>query len=79
MSEDLHAQTETWVGHVAAYWKQRARTAEAALERVRALHQPMRRGGLTICAHCSAWNGSRCRGEMKPHPCPTLTALEGDQ
>ena len=54
----------------------RAAKAEVALERVRALHQPMGRGPFTVCTHCSGWNGFRCEGVVTPHPCPTLEALD---
>jgi hypothetical protein len=49
--------------------------AAAAIDRVRALHQPMGRGPFTICTHCSGWNGTRCVGVVTPHPCETLIAL----
>lgn len=45
--------------------------------RVRALHQPMRRAGFTICAHCSGWNGVLCRSLVTEYPCPTIRALGG--
>lgn len=47
-----------------------------AIGRVQNLHQPMQRGGQTICAHCSGWTGTRCTGVVTPHPCPTLQALD---
>ena len=56
--------------------RKRAETAETAIERVRALHQPMGRGPFTVCTHCSGWNGFRCEGVVTPHPCPTLEALD---
>lgn len=50
---------------------------DGPLERVHALHQPMRRGPFTICAHCSGWDGKwRCLGVVTDHPCPTLQALD---
>jgi hypothetical protein len=55
---------------------QRAEHAEAALARVRDLHQPMQRGPFTICGHCSGWDGRRCLGVVTDYPCPTLTALD---
>ncbi|WP_214103204.1 hypothetical protein [Acrocarpospora catenulata] len=50
--------------------------AEAAIARIRELHQPLKRAGIMICTECSGWNGSRCRGQVTPHPCPTLDAVE---
>jgi hypothetical protein len=49
----------------------------AAINRVRALHQPMQRGALTICAHCSHWDEKRqrCFGVLTDYPCDTLHAL----
>jgi hypothetical protein len=49
----------------------------AAINRVRALHQPMQRGALTICAHCSHWDEKRqrCLGVLTDYPCDTLHAL----
>lgn len=52
---------------------------KAAIERVRNLHQPMTRGGIEICAHCSGWNGFRCRGVVQPMPCPTLADLAASE
>jgi len=58
----------------------RAARAEAALDRVRALHQPLTRAGTTCCAHCSGWDGRfRCHGVVTPYPCPTLAALDPQQ
>lgn len=54
----------------------RAERAEAAIERVRALHQPMERGGFVICSHCSGWNGVRCLGLVRDYPCDTLIAVD---
>jgi hypothetical protein len=52
---------------------------QTALERVRALHQPMERGPFTICAHCSGWDGKwRCLGVVTDYPCPTVRALDGE-
>ncbi|MEU7010387.1 hypothetical protein [Streptomyces sp. NPDC046332] len=53
--------------------------AEAKLERVRALHQPMARAGFTICARCSGWNGVRCLGLVADYPCDTIAALDEQQ
>lgn len=51
---------------------------QTALDRVRALHQPIQRGPFTICAHCSGWDGKwRCLGVVTDHPCATLRALDG--
>lgn len=49
----------------------------ASINRVRALHQPMQRGALTICAHCSHWDEKRQRyfGVLTDYPCDTLHAL----
>lgn len=58
---------------------ERAEKAEAALARVRELHQPMQRGPFTICAHCSGWDGKwRCLGVVTNYPCPTITALDDE-
>lgn len=48
-----------------------------ALDRARALHQPMLRGVLTVCGHCSHWDEhrQRCFGVLTDWPCPTTTAL----
>lgn len=50
----------------------------ATINRVRALHQPMQRGALTICAHCSHWDEKRQRyfGVLTDYPCDTLHALD---
>jgi hypothetical protein len=51
----------------------------AAVDRVRALHQPMQRGPFTICTHCSGWDGKwRCLGVVTDYPCATLRALNGE-
>lgn len=51
--------------------------AAAAIERVRALHQPMRRGPFTICMRCSGWDGEwRCLGVVTDYPCDTIAALD---
>jgi hypothetical protein len=52
-------------------------TLYAAIDAVRALHQPMQRGGRAICGHCSDWDGFRCRGVVADFPCPTVQALDG--
>jgi hypothetical protein len=79
-----HAYTTGVLGYtspedlLAAYDNSRtpATSRAAALERVRALHQPMQRGPFTICAHCSGWDGEwRCRGVVTDYPCPTISAL----
>lgn len=48
---------------------------ENQLAAVRGLHSAMKRGGLTICAHCSGWDGRRCRGAVTPWPCDTTGAI----
>ncbi|WP_141747604.1 hypothetical protein [Streptomyces nanshensis] len=50
---------------------------EARAAAARALHQPMNRDRTLICAHCSGWNGVRCRGVVTFWPCPTAAALDG--
>lgn len=59
---------------------ERAKKAEAALDRVRALHQPIQHMGQTWCAECSV---RRSTGPKTyewvayiPHPCPTIDAIE---
>jgi hypothetical protein len=51
---------------------------DGPLARVRELHQPMQRGALTICAHCSHWDEKRqrCFGVLTDYPCDTLHALD---
>ena len=44
--------------------------------RLHALHAPIVRGGIQICAHCSGWNGLRCQGLVTEWPCPTLDVLD---
>jgi hypothetical protein len=53
--------------------------AEAALDRVRALHHPVEYRGQTICAHCSAWGGNSTDNAPEPYPCDTLRALDTDR
>lgn len=54
---------------------------DGPLERVRNLHQPMQRGALTVCAHCSGWDAKRqrCHGVLTDYPCDTLRALGGPE
>ncbi|GAA2457153.1 helix-turn-helix transcriptional regulator [Streptomyces macrosporus] len=77
MAHAVHLAHER--GLIALYAeRERAERAEAAVERVRALHQPLTRAGTTCCAHCSGWDGRfRCHGVVTPWPCPTLAALDG--
>jgi hypothetical protein len=63
-----------------AQWRRTVQARDqrtAAINRVRALHQPMQRGALTICAHCSHWDEKRqrCLGVLTDYPCDTLHAL----
>jgi signal transduction histidine kinase len=53
--------------------------AEAALDRIRALHQPVEYRGHTICAHCSAWGGNSTDNAPQPYPCDTIRALDPQQ
>lgn len=57
--------------HVA--WVNRVRSLR---QRLHALHAPMVRGGIRICAHCSGWNGTRCQGLVTEWPCETLTVFD---
>lgn len=41
-TNDLREQTTTWIGDEVEHWKQEARRAQAAIERVRALAADMR-------------------------------------
>ena len=50
--------------------------ANAAIERVRALHRPVQYRGRPICVECSGYGGSTCDNGPQPHPCPTITALD---
>ncbi|MFE6103211.1 hypothetical protein ACFVQ4_25085 [Streptomyces laurentii] len=54
------------------------RGAEAAVERVRALHQPVTSpyDGRTICTDCSGYGTGSCDAPPQPYPCPTIRALE---
>ena len=54
----------------------RAEQAEAAIERVRALHSPVQYGKQAICGHCSGYGGGSCDSGPQPHPCPTIAALD---
>ncbi|MFE1767241.1 hypothetical protein ACFW81_23860 [Streptomyces angustmyceticus] len=61
----------------------RAEQAEAAIGRVRALHQPIQHMGKTWCTECSV---RRSTGPKTyewvayiPHPCPTIDAIEETQ
>ena len=60
-----------------AAWLREAGGAVMAVVRVRALHKPVLYAGHPICVHCSGWNGVRCLGLMTPHPCSTITTIEG--
>jgi hypothetical protein len=61
----------------------RAEQAEAAIDRMRALHQPVQHMGQTWCSECSH---RRSTGPKTyewvayiPHPCPTIDAIEEQQ
>ena len=59
---------------------QRAEQAEAAIERVRDLHQPRTYRGQTICGACSDYDPSTDSTDSAPVPydqCATLRALDG--
>ncbi|MEU1663622.1 hypothetical protein ABZ547_08400 [Streptomyces sparsogenes] len=47
--------------------------------RLAALHRPMLRGGIEVCAECSGWDGRRCRGLVTEWPCPTAEAAGLDE
>ncbi|MFK3734044.1 hypothetical protein ACI2LJ_27685 [Streptomyces sp. NPDC088090] len=56
-------------------WRERAQGYQAAIARVRALHEQYRFGGdetTDYCAHCNQISGG-----WVPYPCPTLRALDG--
>ncbi|MEU8682901.1 hypothetical protein [Streptomyces sp. NPDC048611] len=62
---------------------ERAKKAEAAIRRVRALHQPIHHMGKPWCTECSH---RRSTGPKTyewvayiPHPCPTIDAIEETQ
>ncbi|WP_330479938.1 hypothetical protein OG301_39035 (plasmid) [Streptomyces platensis] len=61
----------------------RAKQAEAAIDRVRALHQPVQHMGQTWCDGCSVRRSTgpkTCEWvAFIPHPCPTLQAVEETQ
>ncbi|MER6844804.1 hypothetical protein [Streptomyces platensis] len=54
--------------------------AKAALDRVRALHQPVQHMGQAWCAECSHRRSTGTKANewvaYIPHPCPTLDAIE---
>lgn len=60
---------------------QRADRADAAIERVRALHHPVPSpyGDRTICADCSGYGGDSCDNTPQSHPCPTIRALDSQE
>jgi hypothetical protein len=53
--------------------------AQAAIERVRALHRPAEYIGLTICADCSSYDGRSVDHGTVIHPCATIRALDGTE
>lgn len=58
---------------------ERAEQAEAAIERAKSEHRPIKRGGITICASCSGLQDGRIRGLIRPHPCSTIAALDAPE
>lgn len=44
-----------------------------------ALHRPVLRGGVEVCAECSGWDGNRCRGLVTEWPCPTADVAGLDE
>ena len=89
--EERYPSTEAWEAGLIAMGT-RARTdvpallvevrrLQDAVERVRALHVPVEvEPSDTICRECSLRlpNG-RYFGKLVEHPCPTITALDGDK
>lgn len=73
-ADELRDQTETWVGSEVAHWKQEARKAQAAIERVRAVHESEQYidDAWPHCLECTKDNA-----DVVPWPCPTLRALDG--
>ena len=67
-----------------ADWKARAEKAEAAIQRVREIHQPHRCRMSTRHIDCSIMFGGECSHEGKcqvcreKYPCATICALGGD-
>lgn len=63
--------------------RRQARPSRAGLVQLRgrlaALHRPMLRGGVEVCAECSGWDGRRCRGLVIEWPCPTAEAAGLDR
>lgn len=54
--------------------------AQAVIARVRQLHRPVDYYGLTICAECSAWDGSTTDNSPCDYEhCPTLKAIAGQE
>lgn len=69
---------ETREGLVDAFTRQLDSEARTALDRVRALHQPVEYRGHAICVHCSGWGGDSTDNTPELHPCPTIRALDTD-
>ncbi|MFJ1695716.1 hypothetical protein ACIOHC_11280 [Streptomyces sp. NPDC088252] len=53
--------------------------AEAAIERVRAIHRPVDYRHTRICVECSDYGGSSCDKGMREWPCATTEALDQPQ
>ncbi|MFF4489463.1 hypothetical protein ACFY0F_23690 [Streptomyces sp. NPDC001544] len=70
-----HAEAES-ADIAAGSYAGRVEELQAAITRVRAVHQPISRAGFLICAHCSGWNGIRCIGLVRDYPCDTIAALD---
>lgn len=52
----------------------------ASIQRVRDLHRPVEHGGRTICAECSAYDGTSTDNTPVDHAqCGTLRALDGKE
>ncbi|MFD0358283.1 hypothetical protein ACFVHW_31820 [Streptomyces sp. NPDC127110] len=54
----------------------RAVRQDRALDRIRALHAPVKHGRRTICGHCSAYDGERPTTPAVRYPCPTIRAID---
>lgn len=75
MADEAEAQT------AAVLPQPETQAGPKVVARVAALHQPMQRGALTVCAHCSHWDEKRqrCFGVLTDYPCDTVRALGADE
>ncbi|MEU7240270.1 hypothetical protein [Streptomyces sparsogenes] len=60
-------------------WRETWRRSHRLRHVLAALHRPLLRGGIEVCAECSGWDGRRCRGLLTEWPCPTAEAAGLDR